>query len=82
MVDPYTEFFLEQRLGANRAQRDAGAITFDEQFIARRELHLFQHGLRKNDSPGTVDGGDICEAEDHFFAGALDKLEEAIARLA
>ncbi len=55
MVDPYAEFFLEQRLGANRAQRDAGAITFDEQFIARRELHLFQHGLRKNDPPGAVE---------------------------
>lgn len=32
------------------------------------------------DSPGTVDGGDICEAEDHFFIGISHRTNEEGAR--
>lgn len=30
--------------------------------------------------PGTLDGGDICEAEDHFFIGVSERTNEAGAR--
>jgi dimethylargininase len=32
------------------------------------------------DAPGTVDGGDICEAEDHFFIGLSHRTNEVGAR--
>jgi dimethylargininase len=32
------------------------------------------------ESPGTVDGGDICEAEDHFFIGLSQRTNEEGAR--
>lgn len=32
------------------------------------------------EAPGTVDGGDICEAEDHFFLGLSDRTNEEGAR--
>jgi dimethylargininase len=32
------------------------------------------------DAPGTVDGGDICEAEDHFFIGLSHRTNEEGAR--
>ena len=32
------------------------------------------------DAPGTVDGGDICEAEDHFFIGISHRTNEEGAR--
>jgi len=32
------------------------------------------------ESPGTVDGGDICEAEDHFFIGVSHRTNEEGAR--
>src|SRR5512133_498139 len=31
-------------------------------------------------APGTVDGGDICEVEDHFFIGLSERTNEAGAR--
>ena len=31
-------------------------------------------------APGTVDGGDVCEAGDHFFIGISDRTNEAGAR--
>ena len=32
------------------------------------------------DEPGTMDGGDICEAENHFFIGISERTNEAGAR--
>jgi dimethylargininase len=32
------------------------------------------------EAPGTVDGGDICEAEDHFFIGLSQRTNEEGAR--
>jgi dimethylargininase len=32
------------------------------------------------DAPGTVDGGDICEAEEHFFIGLSHRTNEEGAR--
>src|SRR5580698_6023034 len=32
------------------------------------------------EAPGTVDGGDICEAEDHFFIGLSHRTNEEGAR--
>ena len=32
------------------------------------------------ETPGTVDGGDICEAEDHFFIGVSHRTNEEGAR--
>ena len=38
-----------------------------------RELHTI-------DEPGTVDGGDVCEAGDHFFIGISKRTNEAGAK--
>jgi dimethylargininase len=35
---------------------------------------------RAIDAPGTVDGGDVCEAEDHFFIGVSHRTNEEGAR--
>jgi dimethylargininase len=47
--------------------------------VASIEQTLTELGLetRVISSPGTVDGGDICEAEDHFFIGISQRTNEA-----
>jgi dimethylargininase len=37
-------------------------------------------GLRRIESPGTVDGGDVCEAGEHFFIGVSRRTNEEGAR--
>jgi dimethylargininase len=43
-------------------------------------LSKFFSSLPKIESPGTVDGGDICEAENHFFIGLSHRTNEEGAR--
>jgi dimethylargininase len=46
-------------------------------------LRSFFPGTLEIESPGTVDGGDICEAEDHFFLGlSMRTNEEGLRQLA
>ncbi|HET8782437.1 MAG TPA: arginine deiminase family protein, partial [Pyrinomonadaceae bacterium] len=43
----------------------------------RRELVNHYSELSTIEAPGTVDGGDICEAENHFFIGVSRRTNEA-----
>jgi dimethylargininase len=36
--------------------------------------------IREISAPGTRDGGDVCEADDHFFVGISERTNEAGAR--
>lgn len=61
-----------------------GALSRDGEVEAIRPalLELFR-SLLAIDAPGTVDGGDICEAEDHFFIGLSHRTnEEGASQLA
>lgn len=44
--------------------------------VARALRGLFQSDLRHIDVPGTVDGGDICEAGGHYFIGVSARTNE------
>jgi dimethylargininase len=39
-------------------------------------LSRFFGELRSIEAPGTLDGGDVCEAEDHFFIGISERTNE------
>lgn len=43
-------------------------------------LPQFYSSIRSIVAPGTVDGGDICQADDHFFIGLSQRTNEAGAR--
>lgn len=45
-----------------------------------RELRGYYSDLRRITEPGTLDGGDVCEAGDHFFIGISHRTNEAGAR--
>jgi dimethylargininase len=40
-------------------------------------LTQFRPHLERIDSPGTVDGGDVCQVEDHFLIGVSARTNEA-----
>jgi dimethylargininase len=42
----------------------------------RNALHSFFPAMVEIKAPGTLDGGDICEAEDHFFLGLSHRTNE------
>src|SRR6476620_7538604 len=46
----------------------------------RRALAEFFPNLASIEAPGTVDGGDVCEAGKHFFIGISERTNEAGAR--
>jgi dimethylargininase len=46
----------------------------------RRVLRDFFPSTMEIEAPGTLDGGDICEAEDHFFIGLSLRTNEEWAR--
>ena len=41
---------------------------------------LFAGAMQQIEAPGTLDGGDICEADDHFFIGISQRTNEEGAR--
>ena len=45
-----------------------------------RTLREYYSDLRRITAPGTLDGGDVCEAGDHFFIGISRRTNEAGAR--
>lgn len=47
--------------------------------IAAALPRFFDH-IACIDAPGTVDGGDICQADDHFFIGLSERTNEEGAR--
>jgi len=60
------------RPGAESRQGEVAGI--------REALGRFHRTFRVIEAPGTVDGGDICEAEDHFFIGVSERTNEDGAR--
>lgn len=46
--------------------------------ISRELSHLF--AVQRITEPGTLDGGDVCEADEHFFIGISKRTNEAGAR--
>ncbi|HEY1252831.1 MAG TPA: arginine deiminase family protein [Thermoanaerobaculia bacterium] len=63
------------RPGAPSREGEAAAIE--------PELRKTYPALRRIPPPGTVDGGDVCEAGDHFFIGVSRRTnEEGAGRLA
>jgi dimethylargininase len=58
-----------------------GATSREGEVAAIRPiLESFYSRILTIDPPGTVDGGDICEAEDHFFIGLSLRTNEEGAR--
>lgn len=43
-------------------------------------LATFYSQLHSIEAPGTLDGGDVCEAGDHFFIGVSERTNEAGAQ--
>ena len=60
------------RPGAPSREGEAAAIE--------PALRCFFPGLPRIEPPGTVDGGDICEAGDHFFIGISERTNAEGAR--
>ncbi len=57
------------------AESRRGEVTMIEQQLAKSfEL------IERIEAPGTVDGGDICEAGDHFFIGISQRTNEVGAQ--
>lgn len=61
-----------------------GAPSREGEVVAIRPIICsFFPATLEIDAPGTLDGGDICEAESHFFLGLSDRTNEAgVRRLA
>jgi dimethylargininase len=58
-----------------------GAPSREGEVTAMRSaLNSFFPILSKIEAPGTLDGGDICEAENHFFLGLSHRTNEEGAR--
>jgi dimethylargininase len=58
-----------------------GAPSREGEVAAIREtLERFFPAVLEIEAPGTLDGGDICEAEDHFFIGISQRTNEEGAR--
>ncbi len=60
------------RPGASSREGEVDAI--------RRTVEVFYASPRTIDAPGTLDGGDICEAGEHFFIGISQRTNEEGAR--
>lgn len=60
------------RLGAKSRQGEVSSI--------RETLAQFFSSLSEIEAPGTVDGGDICETENHFLIGLSQRTNEDGAR--
>jgi dimethylargininase len=58
-----------------------GALSREGEADAIREsVERFYPSPLRIEAPGTVDGGDICEAENHFFIGLSHRTNEEGAR--
>lgn len=60
------------RPGADSRRGEVGTIE--------QELAKFFDRIERIDAPGKVDGGDICEAGEHFFIGISNRTNENGAR--
>ena len=78
-----------EELEPNRGRDSAGCAILARPGAASRigevesigqVLSQFYSELHSIHEPGTVDGGDICEAENHFFIGISERTNEAGAQ--
>lgn len=54
-----------------------GARSREAEVVAMRSaISSFSATFLEIEAPGTLDGGDICEAEDHFFLGQSQRTNE------
>lgn len=60
--------------------RPGAASRLGEVAEIRPALEPFYRSPREIEPPGTLDGGDVCEAGDHVFIGISDRTNEAGAR--
>ena len=60
------------RPGARSREREVDGI--------REPLKKFFQTIHEIEAPGTLDGGDICEAEKHFFIGVSRRTNEGGAK--
>ena len=60
--------------------RPGAASREGEVAAIRPAVERFYSEVLTIEAPGTVDGGDICEAEDHFFIGLSHRTNEEGAR--
>ncbi|HEY4722943.1 MAG TPA: arginine deiminase family protein, partial [Anaerolineae bacterium] len=58
-----------------------GALSREGEVASIKEtLAQFYSSFHTITAPGTLDGGDICEADDHFFIGVSERTNEAGAQ--
>lgn len=57
--------------------RPGAASRLGETTSIERELREYYSDLSRITEPGTLDGGDVCEAGDHFFIGISSRTNEA-----
>jgi dimethylargininase len=62
------------------ATRPGAPTRTGEVEIVAAALRQFRPALEQIRAPGTVDGGDVCQAEDHFLIGVSARTNEAGAR--
>ena len=60
--------------------RPGAASRFGEAEAIRGPLSPFYPEIAEIEAPGTLDGGDVCEAGDHFFIGVSERTNEEGAR--
>jgi dimethylargininase len=57
--------------------RPGAASRLGETVSIERKLREYYQNLTSITEPGTLDGGDVCEAGDHFFIGISRRTNEA-----
>jgi dimethylargininase len=80
---PDSTFVEDTAILANRCAiltRPGALSRRGEVASMRRALANFFPNLTSIESPGTVDGGDVCEAGNHFFIGLSERTNEAGAQ--
>ena len=60
--------------------RPGAASRLGEVAAIRDPIHCFYSIVHEIEPPGTLDGGDICEAGSHFFIGVSNRTNEDGAR--
>ena len=59
------------------ATRPGAPTRTGEVEVVAAALRHFRPALEQIQAPGTVDGGDVCQAEDHFLIGVSARTNEA-----
>ena len=76
---PDSTFVEDTAVVADRvaiATRPGAPSRLGEVSAVAQALRPFRQELAQIEPPGTVDGGDICQADDHFFIGVSARTNE------